>query len=81
MAAAMTVGFMTESFIGAMRLWSNVPSFITALALFTGLRGTANLVTNGMTLLDVSEYWQYVVRGAIILGAVLLNQVIDAVSR
>ncbi len=81
MAAAKTVGFMTESFIGAMRLWSNVPSFITALALFTGLRGTANLVTNGMTLLDVSEYWQYVVRGAIILGAVLLNQVIDAVSR
>jgi ribose/xylose/arabinose/galactoside ABC-type transport system permease subunit len=34
-------------------------------------------ITNGMTLLNVSEYWQYVVRGAIILGAVLLNQVLE----
>jgi ribose/xylose/arabinose/galactoside ABC-type transport system permease subunit len=30
-----------------------------------------------MTLLNVSEYWQYVVRGAIILGAVLLNQMLE----
>ena len=29
---------------------------------------------NGMTLLNVNEYWQHVVRGALILGAVLLNQ-------
>jgi len=28
---------------------------------------------NGMTLLNVDEYWQNVVRGALILGAVLLN--------
>jgi ribose/xylose/arabinose/galactoside ABC-type transport system permease subunit len=28
---------------------------------------------NGMTLLDYSEYWQNVVRGALILCAVLLN--------
>jgi len=35
-------------------------------------------ITNGMTLLDVSEYWQYVVRGVIILGAVLLNQLMEA---
>ncbi len=35
-------------------------------------------ITNGMTLLDVSEYWQYVVRGVIILGAVLLNQLVEA---
>jgi ribose/xylose/arabinose/galactoside ABC-type transport system permease subunit len=28
---------------------------------------------NGMTLLDYSEYWQNVVRGALILFAVLLN--------
>lgn len=34
-------------------------------------------VGNGMTLMNVSEYWQYVVRGAIILGAVLLNQVLE----
>ena len=34
-------------------------------------------ITNGMTLLNVSEYWQYVARGAIIVGAVLLNQVLE----
>lgn len=34
-------------------------------------------IANGMTLLNVSEYWQYVVRGAIILGAVLMNQVLE----
>jgi ribose/xylose/arabinose/galactoside ABC-type transport system permease subunit len=36
-------------------------------------------ISNGMTLLNVSEYWQLVVRGAIIVGAVLLNQVLERV--
>ena len=36
-------------------------------------------ISNGMTLINVSEYWQYVVRGGIILGAVLLNQVLERV--
>ncbi|MDR3373993.1 MAG: ABC transporter permease [Ancalomicrobiaceae bacterium] len=36
-------------------------------------------IANGMTLLNVSEYWQYVVRGAIILSAVLLNQLLEKV--
>lgn len=31
------------------------------------------VLVNGMTLMNVSEYWQYVVRGALILLAVLLN--------
>jgi len=31
------------------------------------------VLMNGMTLLNVSEYWQHVVRGVIILVAVLLN--------
>jgi ribose transport system permease protein len=31
------------------------------------------VIMNGMTLLNVSEYWQHVARGAIILVAVLLN--------
>jgi ribose/xylose/arabinose/galactoside ABC-type transport system permease subunit len=35
------------------------------------------VISNGMTLLDVNEYWQYVARGAIILGAVLINQVLE----
>jgi ribose/xylose/arabinose/galactoside ABC-type transport system permease subunit len=33
------------------------------------------VLVNGMTLLNISEYWQYVVRGGLILGAVLLNTV------
>ena len=31
------------------------------------------VLLNGMTLLNVNDYWQYVVRGALILAAVLLN--------
>lgn len=31
------------------------------------------VVVNGMTLMNINEYWQYVVRGFLILGAVLLN--------
>jgi len=33
------------------------------------------VIINGMTLMNVSEYWQHVVRGVLILGAVLLNRV------
>ena len=31
------------------------------------------VLVNGMTLLNISEYWQHVVRGALILVAVLVN--------
>lgn len=31
------------------------------------------VLVNGMTLLNISEYWQHVVRGALILAAVLIN--------
>jgi len=31
------------------------------------------VVVNGMTLMNINEYWQYVVKGFLILGAVLLN--------
>ena len=33
------------------------------------------VLINGMTLLNINQFWQYVVRGALILGAVLLNQI------
>ena len=56
----------TSLFGGKGRVWGTLLG-----VLFLGC------ITNGMTLLDVSEYWQYVVRGAIILGAVLLNQIIE----
>lgn len=32
------------------------------------------IIVNGMTLLNIHEYWQLVVRGALILGAVLINR-------
>lgn len=32
------------------------------------------VIINGMTLLNISEYWQHVVRGALILTAVLINR-------
>jgi len=35
------------------------------------------VIGNGMTLMNVSEYWQYVVRGGLIIGAVMLNQIVD----
>ncbi len=56
----------TSLFGGKGRIWGTLVG-----VLFLGC------ITNGMTLLNVSEYWQYVVRGAIILGAVLLNQVLE----
>ena len=36
------------------------------------------VIINGMTMLNVSEYWQHVVRGALILAAVLLNRIQQA---
>ncbi len=58
----------TSLFGGKGRVWGTLLG-----VLFLGC------ITNGMTLLNVSEYWQYVVRGGIILGAVLVNQVLDEV--
>jgi ribose transport system permease protein len=31
------------------------------------------IILNGMTLMNISEYWQYVVKGVLILSAVLVN--------
>jgi ribose/xylose/arabinose/galactoside ABC-type transport system permease subunit len=38
------------------------------------------IILNGMTLLNIDEYWQYVARAALILGAVLIYQA-QAVSK
>ncbi|BCP55304.1 ribonucleotide-diphosphate reductase subunit alpha [Kaistia sp. 32K] len=56
----------TSLFGGKGRVWGTLLG-----VLFLGC------IANGMTLMNVSEYWQYVVRGGIILGAVLLNQILD----
>lgn len=58
----------TSLFGGKGRIWGTLVG-----VLFLGI------IVNGMTLLNVSEYWQYVVRGGLILGAVLLNQLIERI--
>lgn len=58
----------TSLFGGKGRVWGTLLG-----VLFLGC------IANGMTLLNVSEYWQYVVRGGIILGAVLLNQILERI--
>ena len=65
--AAVIIGG-TSLFGGKGRIWGTLVG-----VLFLGC------ISNGMTLLDVSEYWQLVVRGGIIVGAVLLNQVLERV--
>lgn len=54
----------TSLFGGVGKIWG---TFIGVLFL--------GVVFNGMTLLNINEYWQYVVRGTIILVAVLLNEI------
>lgn len=54
----------TSLFGGIGRVWGTLLG-----VLFLGI------VFNGMTLLNINEYWQYVVRGFIILIAVLLNEI------
>lgn len=39
------------------------------------------VIINGMTLLNISEYWQHVARGVLILCAVLLNRLQGSVGR
>lgn len=58
----------TSLFGGKGRIWDTLIG-----VLFLGC------IANGMTLINVSEYWHYVVRGGIILGAVFLNQVLECV--
>ncbi len=60
--AAVIIG--GTSFTGGIgRVWGTMVGVI-----FLGV------IINGMTLLNVSEYWQHVVRGALILLAVLINR-------
>src|SRR5260370_40790136 len=52
----MAVGFSSGVFTGSMRRFFQVPTFITTLALFTALRGAANLITGGFPLTDL-PFW------------------------
>jgi len=55
----LAVGFGIGSFTGVMRTKYQVPSFITTLALLTGLRGGALLITKGFTLTPFPDWFKF----------------------
>ena len=62
-AAALLAGAATGFFTGQMRARFRVPTFITTLALFTALRGVANLITGGFPLTDLPDWFSFLGAG------------------
>jgi len=54
---AVVTGFLLGSLTGFFRMRYQVPSFITTLALMTGLSGAAELITNGFPLTPFPEWY------------------------
>jgi ribose/xylose/arabinose/galactoside ABC-type transport system permease subunit len=63
----LTVGFLLGTFTGFMRNRYLVPSFITTLALMTGLSGAAELITNGFPLTPFPAWYNFI-GGGYLLG-------------
>ena len=59
-AVALVVGFLLGVFTGLMRTRYQVPSFITTLALMTGLSGAAELITNGFPLTPFPNWYNFI---------------------
>ena len=57
---ALIVGFFLGVFTGFMRTRYQVPSFITTLALMTGLSGAAELITNGFPLTPFPSWYNFI---------------------
>ena len=66
-AIALVTGFGVGCFSGFMRTQYQVPSFITTLALMTGLTGAAELITNGFPLTPFPD-WYNVIGGGYVAG-------------
>ncbi len=64
--AALAVGFCTGVVSGKVRQWFNVPTFITTLAMFTALRGAANLITGGFPLATFPDWFSFFGAGAVL---------------
>ncbi len=56
----LTIGFLLGTFTGFMRNRYQVPSFITTLALMTGLSGAAELITNGFPLTPFPSWYNFI---------------------
>jgi ribose/xylose/arabinose/galactoside ABC-type transport system permease subunit len=65
--ATLSVGFLLGTFTGFMRNRYQVPSFITTLALMTGLSGAAELITNGFPLTPFPSWYNFI-GGGYLLG-------------
>jgi len=65
-AAALAAGFALGGFTGLMRARFLVPSFITTLALLTGLRGGALLLTGGFPLTPFPEWYNFLGSGYVL---------------
>jgi ribose/xylose/arabinose/galactoside ABC-type transport system permease subunit len=63
----LTIGFLVGTFTGFMRNRYQVPSFITTLALMTGLSGAAELITNGFPLTPFPAWYNFI-GGGYVLG-------------
>jgi ribose/xylose/arabinose/galactoside ABC-type transport system permease subunit len=63
----LVIGFGIGSLTGIMRTRYGVPSFITTLALLTGLSGAAELITNGFPLTPFPAWYNFI-GGGYVLG-------------
>jgi sugar transport system permease protein len=59
MCVTLTIGLLLGSFTGFMRTRYQVPSFITTLALLTGLMGAAELITNGFPINSFPDWYNF----------------------
>jgi sugar transport system permease protein len=66
-AVTLIAGFLLGCFTGVMRTRYQVPSFITTLALLTGLFGAAELITNGFPLTPFPNWYNFI-GGGYLLG-------------
>ena len=62
---ALIIGFLLGVFTGFMRTRYQVPSFISTLALMTGLSGAAELITNGFPLTPFPGWYNFIGGGYI----------------
>lgn len=65
---ALIIGILTGMLSGTMRNKYQVPTFITTLALFTGLRGAAFLVTDGRNIITEFPKWFLFIGGGRVGG-------------
>lgn len=65
-AAALILGFAVGALIGVIRTRYNVPSFITSLALLTGLRGGALKLTGGYSLTPFPFWFNFIGSGHVL---------------